>query len=78
MRGRLKDPGMSLPGTYSLATRPIMNYGASQNLPAQESNSKQLSRGFSSAAGSRPENPKQTLAAGLFGREMTNASFGPP
>jgi hypothetical protein len=58
-KGRLKDPGMSLPGTYSLrdqADHELRRFAV--NLPAQNRTSKRSARGFSSAVGSRPGESK--------------------
>jgi len=76
-RGRLKDPGMSLPGTYSLrdqAGRELRRFAV--NLPVQESNLEALRPAdFLQQLVRVQENPKQTLAAGLFGSRNDQRQF---
>src|SRR6185437_5992456 len=76
-QGRLRDPAMNVPGVYSLrdkSGREVRRLAL--NLPAQESNleslrptelQQQLVRG--------PGNPKETLAAGLFGSRHHQREF---
>jgi len=76
-RGRLKDPGMSLPGTYSLrdqAGHELRRFAV--NLPVQESNLEALRPAdFLQQLVRVQENPKQTLAAGLFGSRNDQRQF---
>jgi hypothetical protein len=76
-QGRLRDPGMTLPGTYSLrdkSGREIRRLAV--NLPAQESNLEALRPAdFLQQLVRVEENPKQTLAAGLFGAHHNQREF---
>lgn len=68
-QGRLRDPGMTLPGVYSLrdqASREVRRMAV--NLPPQESNLEALRPAdFPQQLVRVQDNPKQTLAAGLLG-----------
>jgi hypothetical protein len=76
-QGRLRDPGMALPGTYSLrdnAGREVRRMAV--NLPAEESNLEALRPAdFLQQLVRVQENPKQTLAAGLFGSRHDQREF---
>jgi hypothetical protein len=76
-KGRLKDPGLTLPGTYSLrdkAGHEVRRLAV--NLPVQESNLEALRPAdFVQQLVRVQENPKQTLAAGLFGSHNDQRQF---
>jgi hypothetical protein len=76
-QGRLRDPGMSSPGTYSLQDKNKHEIRRmSVNLPAQESNLDALRLSELQQQIARvQENPKQTLAAGLFGSHSNQREF---
>jgi hypothetical protein len=75
--GRLRDPGMALPGTYSL--RDKVGHEIRRmvlNLPVQESNLEALRPADLQQQLVRvQDNPKQTLAAGLFGSRNDQREF---
>jgi hypothetical protein len=76
-QGRLHDPGMVLPGIYSLrdgSGHELRRMAV--NLPAQESNLEALrSTDFMQQLVRSQETPKQTLAAGLFGSRHDRREF---
>lgn len=76
-QGRLRDPGMALPGAYSLRDktgREIRRMVV--NLSAQESNLEALRPAdFQQQLVRVQENSKQTLAAGLFGSRNDQREF---
>jgi hypothetical protein len=76
-QGRLRDPGMTLPGVYSLRDktgREIRRMAV--NLPPQESNLEALRpTDFQQQLVRTQVNPKQTLAAGLFGAHDDRREF---
>jgi len=76
-KGRLKAPGLSLPGTYSLrdkAGHEVRRLAV--NLPIQESNLEALRPAdFLQQLVRVQETPRQTLAAGLFGARNDQRQF---
>lgn len=76
-QGRLLDPGMNVPGTYSLRTKEGHEMRRmAVNFPAQESNLEAFrSTDFLQQLVRVQESPKQTLAAGLFGTHNDQREF---
>lgn len=76
-KGRLRNPGLSVPGIYSLrdqAGHEISRIAV--NLPAQESNLEALlPADFQQQLVRVQQNPKETLAAGLFGARHNQREF---
>jgi hypothetical protein len=76
-QGRLRDPGMTRPGVYSLRDKAGHEIRRlTVNLPPQESNLEALRPAdFQQQLVRVQENPHQTLAAGLFGARNDRREF---
>jgi hypothetical protein len=76
-QGRLRDPGISLPGVYSLRDKSGHEIRRiAVNLPPQESNLETLRPAdFQQQLARIQDNPKETLAAGLFGARHNQREF---
>ncbi len=76
-QGRLRDPGMALPGVYSLRDKSGHEIRRmAVNVPPQESNLETLRPAdFQQQLVRVQENPKETLAAGLFGARHHQREF---
>jgi hypothetical protein len=76
-RGRLRDPDLNIPGIYHLLDKTgheVRRFAV--NLPAQESNLEALRpNDFQQQLARVQDNPKQTLAAGLFGSHNDQREF---
>lgn len=75
--GRLRDPGLGIPGVYSVMDKSGReNRRIAINLPEQESNLEALRPAdFAKQLIRVQDNPKQTLAAGLFGAQSGQREF---
>lgn len=75
--GRLRDPGLGAPGVYSVLDKSGReNRRIAINLPEQESNLEALRPAdFAQQLIRVQDNPKQTLAAGLFGAQSDQREF---
>jgi hypothetical protein len=76
-QGRLREPGMAMPGVYSLRNKSSHEIRRmAVNLPPQESNLETLRPAdFQQQLVRIQDNPKETLAAGLFGARHNQREF---